>query len=150
MNKMHALFCVTILGASIAHAEVQVEESCWTHAARGGADKRIQFVLKTYTDTDLGREVGAFVQYVGSKRTIPLVFTNIVRKDMEDDPDAGNYELTRIEIVDGKIGGEYIFAQIGHGIRQGRMVTYRKFKTAKPITFYRSSDGDGGCGFNAN
>jgi hypothetical protein len=150
MNKFYTLFCVTILGASIAHAEVQVEESCWTHEARGGSDKRIQFVLKAYTDKDLGREVGAFVQYVGSKGTIPLVFTNFVRTDMEDGPDAGNYELTRVEVIDGKVGGEYVFAQVGFGIRQGRMVTYRKSKTAKPITFYHSSDGEGGCGFKVN
>lgn len=150
MNKLYTLFCVTILGASIAHAEVQVKESCWTHAARGGSDKRIQFVLKAYTDTALGREVGAVVQFVGSKGTIPLVFTNFVKMDMEDDPDAGNYELTRIEVIDGKIGGEYVFSQVGSGIRQGRMVTYRKSKTAKPITFYHSSDGDGGCGFKVN
>lgn len=134
----------------MAHAEVRVEESCWTHAARGGSDKRIQFVLKAYTDTDLDREVGAVVQYVGSKSTIPLVFKNLVRTDMEDDPDAGNYELTRVEVIDGKIGGEYVFAQVGSGIRQGRMVTYRKSKTANAITFYRSSDGDGGCGFKVN
>jgi hypothetical protein len=150
MNKLYALFCVAILRTSIAHAEVQVEESCWTHAARGSSDKRIQFALKAYTDTDLGKEVGAVVQYVGSKGTIPLVFTNFVRTDMEDDPDAGNYELTRVEVIDGKISGEYVFAQVGFGIRQGRMVTYRKSKTAKPITFYRSSDEDGGCGFKVN
>jgi hypothetical protein len=139
-----------ILGTSIAHAEVKVEESCWTHAARDGSDKRIQFVLKAYTDTDLGKEIGAFVQYVGSKDTIPVVFTNFVRTDMEDDPDAGNYELTRVEVIDGKIGGDYVFAQVGSGIRQGKMVTYRKSKNAKPITFYRSSDGEGGCGFKLN
>lgn len=144
MNKLYTLFCLTILGTSVAHAEVRVEESCWTHTARGGSDKRIQFVLKAYTDTDLDREVGAVVQYVGSKSTIPLVFKNFVRTDMEDDPHAGNYELTRVEVIDGKIGGEYVFAQVGSGIRQGRMVTYRKSKTAKPITFYRSSDGNGG------
>jgi len=150
MNKLYTLFCATILGTSIVHAEVRVEESCWTHAARGGSDKEIQFVLKAYKDTDLNREVGAVVQYVGSKGIIPLVFTNFVRTDMEDDPDAGNYELTRVEVIGGKIGGEYVFAQVGSGIRQGKMVTYRKSKTAKPISFYHSSDGDGGCGFKVN
>jgi hypothetical protein len=87
---------------------------------------------------------------VGSKGIISLVFTNFVRTDMEDDPDAGNYELTRVEVIGGKIGGEYVFAQVGSGIKQGKMVTYRKSKTAKPINFYHSSDGDGRCGFKVN
>lgn len=144
------MFFFTILGASIAHAEVKVEESCWTHPARGRSDKRIQFILKAYTDTDLSREVGAFVQYVGSKDMIPLVFTNFVKTDMEENPDAGNYEITRVEVINGKISDEYVFSQVGLGIRQGKMVTYRKSKTAKAITFYYSSDGEGGCGFKAN
>jgi hypothetical protein len=148
--RISMLSCATILGASIAHAAVQVDESCWTHAERGGSDKRIQFVLKAYTDTDLGKEVGAVVQYAGSKGAIPLVFTNFVRTGMDDDLDAGNYEITRVEVIDGKIGGEYVFAQVGSGIRQGRMVTYKRTKAAKPITFYRSSYGEGGCGFKVN
>lgn len=97
MNKLYTLFCLTILGTRVAYGEVRVEESCWTHAARGGSDKRVQFVLKAYTDTDLDREVGAVVQYVGSKSTIPLVFKNFVRTDMEDDPDARNTSLPELK-----------------------------------------------------
>jgi hypothetical protein len=145
MKNSCFLFCFALLGASVAHAEVLVEKSCWSHAARGGSDKSIDFTLQTYRDTELDKEVGGFVRYLGSKETIPVAFKNFVRTDMDEDPEAGNYELTRVEIIDGKIGGEYVFAQVGFGIKQGRMVSYRKSKTAKPITFYHSTDSDGTC-----
>lgn len=141
---------MVLLGSSAAHAEVKVEESCWIHETRGGVDRHIEFLLKTYTDTVLGQEVGALVQYAGSTSTIPLVFRSFVRTDMEEAPNEGNFELTRVEVVDGKVGGQYVFAQVGFGIRQGRQATYSKSRSAKPITFYYSSVGDGACAFAVN
>lgn len=123
MKPTHLLFCLTLLAPRV-HAAIEIEVSCWTHQSRGKGDKTLNFALRTYRDIELKREVGAFVQYAGAQEMIPLVFRKFVPTDEEADGEPGNYELTRVEVVDGKIGGEYVFALVGAGIRRGRMVTY--------------------------
>lgn len=125
-----------------AHADVEVEDTCWAHTSRGKGDRHAKFVLRTYKDTELGKEIGAVIQYTGSRETIPVVFTKFVETD-PDEPALGNYELTRVEVLNGRIGGEYVFFQAGAGIRQGKGAAYRKTKTSKPVWFeYTSSEYD--------
>jgi len=136
------LFAAALAATGWAHAAVEIEDTCWVHTSRGKGDRNAKFVLRTYKDTGLGKEIGALVQYAGSRETIPLVFTKYVETD-PDEPALGNYELTRVEVLDGRIGGEYVFFQEGAGIRQGRGVAYRKTKTSKPVWFeYSPSEYD--------
>ena len=140
MKFFTLLLAAALSAIGCAHAEIEVDNTCWAHASRGKGDRNVTFALRTYKDTELGKEIGAVIQYRGSRETIPLVFTKFVDTD-PDEPALGNYELTRVEILDGRTGGEYVFFQAGAGIRQGRGVAYRKSKTSKPIWFeYTSSD----------
>ncbi|WP_322400858.1 hypothetical protein [Massilia luteola] len=139
------LFLAVVAATNVAHAEVEVEQTCWTHVSRGKTDRDIAFVMRTYKDTELNKEVGAVIQYAGSKETIPLVFENF-QTDL-DDPDSGNYELARIEVVNGKAGGEYVFSQTGQGIKQGKGVAYKKSKTSKPILFFYTPESLAKCPF---
>jgi hypothetical protein len=145
MKPFTLLLVAALAAAGVAHAGVEVAETCWVHVSRGKSDRDTAFTLRTYRDTELGKEIGAVVQYTGSKETIPVVFTKYVETDT-DDPGLGNYELSRVEVLDGKIGGEYIFSQTGAGIRQGKGAAYRKSKTSKPILFFYSSHEPGACG----
>ena len=99
--------------------------------------------LRTYVDQDLKKEVGAFVQYNGSKQIIPLVLTRHVSTNT-DSPDLRNYEISRLEINEKKVAGEYVFAQTGAGVTQGKYVKYRSAKTGKVVTFQYAGD-DASC-----
>ena len=131
-----------ILPFGAARADVQSETSCYSYSPRPNEHtKPIQFALRTYVDTDLKKEIGAFVQYNGSKDIIPLVFSKFVPTDTED-PGLGNYEIYRTEIVDKKITGEYMFAQTGAGNKQGKYAKYTNFRTGKQISLqYSSAEG---------
>ena len=147
--KIKRLFIAAImLGCGIAKADVQVETSCYVHVPRDNTSKHIKLALRTYVDKELQKEVGAVIQYNGSKETIPLVFRNYRAIDT-DSPDLGNYEITRVEVVDKKLAGEYVFSQTGAGNTQGKSVTYKKSPTSKPITFmYLGDDEDPACKIN--
>jgi hypothetical protein len=143
--KPSALLLVAALAATgWARADVEVEDTCWVHTSPGKSDRATKFVLRTYRDTALGKEIGAVVQYAGSRETIPVVFTQFVETD-PDEPGLGNYELTRVEVLNGRVSGEYVFFQTGAGIRQGRGVAYRKSKTSKPVLFQYTSSEYGTC-----
>jgi hypothetical protein len=61
----------------------------------------------------------------------------------------GSYELTRVEVVDKKVTGEYVFVQTSAGIRQGRYVTYKSATFPKPIVLQQwGDDEDSDCRFN--
>ena len=146
MNIKPILLTIIVLGSGMARAEVQAETSCYSMVPPGKSSKPIRLALRTYIDQDLKKEVGAFIQYNGSKISIPLVLTKHVNTDT-DAPDLGNYEATRIEIVEKKVAGEYVFAQTGAGVTQGRYVKYRNGKTGKVVTFQHAGD-DPSCKVN--
>jgi hypothetical protein len=147
--KIKSLFIAMFLLANgIVKADVQVETSCYVHVPRDGASKHIKLVLRTYVDTDLQKEIGAFVQYNDSKEIIPLVFESYRPLD-SDSPNLGNYEIKRLEILRNKTEGEYVISQTGAGNTQGKSVTYKKSTTGKPITFmYLGDDDDPTCKIN--
>ena len=144
MKTRSFLLAIIVFSSHIARADVQLKTACYVHVPRDGYSKSIQFVLHTYVDNDLKREVGAFVQYHSSKEIIPLVFTKYVSTDA-DSPELGNYEISRIEIIDKKISGEYVFIQSGAGVTQGRYAVYTKYKTGKNIIFMYAGDDDKAC-----
>jgi len=144
LNIGICLLAIVTFSCGIARADVQSETACYVYVPRDGSNKPIKFALRTYVDKDLKKEVGAFVQYNSSKENIPLVFTKYVSTDT-DSPDLGNYEISRVEIVDKKIAGEYVFIQSGAGNTQGKYVVYTKPKSGKKITFMYTGDNDVDC-----
>jgi hypothetical protein len=144
MNIRIYLLAIVTFSCGIARADVQSETACYVYVPRDSSSKPVKFALRTYVDKDLKKEIGAFVQYHASKEIIPLVFTKYVRTET-DSPNLGNYEISRVEIVDKKIAGEYVFIQSGAGIAQGKYVVYTKSKTGKHITFMYTGDNDADC-----
>lgn len=146
--KIRFFFLITImLGSGIARADVQSETTCYMYESQKTASKDILLVVRTYLDNDLKKEVGAFAQYNGSKEIIPLVFTKYVATDT-DSPGLGNHEITRIEINDKKVTGEYTFIQTGAGHTQGKYVRYKNSKTGKSINFMEISEDNPSCKVN--
>jgi len=144
MNIRICLLAIVTFSCGIVRADVQSETACYVYVPRDSSSKPIKLALRTYVDKDLKKEVGAFVQYNASKETIPLVFTKYVSTDT-DSPNLGNYEISRVEIVDKKIAGEYVFIQSGAGNTQGKYVVYTKSKTGKKITFMYTGDNHADC-----
>lgn len=142
--KIKPVFVATlVLVSGIAKAEIHVETACYSMVPPGKMSKPIRMALRTYVDQDLKKEVGAFVQYNGSKQIIPLVLTRHVSTNT-DSPDLRNYEISRLEINEKKVAGEYVFAQTGAGVTQGKYVKYRSAKTGKVVTFQYAGD-DASC-----
>jgi hypothetical protein len=136
-----------MLGSGIARADVQSETTCYMYESQTTASKDILLVVRTYLDNDLKKEVGAFAQYNGSKEIIPLVFKKYVATDT-DSPGLGNYEISRIEIKDKKVTGEYIFFHTGAGHTQGKYVIYKNAKTGKATLFMEIPDDNPSCKIN--
>ena len=114
---------------------------------KGKSSKLLQLAVRTYEDKDLKKEVGTFVQYNSSKEIIPVVFTKYTRTDT-DSPGLGNYEISRVEVSDGKVNGEYFFVQTGAGSTQGRYVKYTNLKTGRSTIFMHTGDNDPACKIN--
>lgn len=139
---------VAIIASGSAAAEIATQTDCYVGDSRPNSKVHLQLAVRIYTDTETNKEIGAFAQYNGAKSAIPLVFVKSVPTDT-DSPGLGNYELTRVEVIDKKVAGEYVFVQTGAGIRQGRYVTYKSVKFPKPILLqYFGSNDDGDCKFN--
>lgn len=136
--------CCCITSAS---ADVRSETSCYVRVPPGASSKPIRMTLRTYVDQDLGKEIGAVVQYNGSKDIIPLVFVKYVATDT-DSPGLGNHELSRLEIHDRKVAGEYVFVQAGAGLRQGKYVKYTSSTTGKTVTLLYTGPDDPECKIN--
>lgn len=133
--------------STMAKADVQSETACYVYVPQGQTSKPIQLAVRIYSDNDLKKEVGAFAQYNDSKEIIPLVFIRYVSTDT-DSPELGNYEISRIEVNDRKVTGEYVFVQAGAGNAQGKYVKYKNTKTGKSTIFMHTGDGDPSCKIN--
>ena len=140
---------VGLLASGTAAAAIQAATTCYVGDSRPNSKVNVQLAVRTYTDTDTDtkKEIGAFAQYNGAKSSVPLVFVKFVPTDT-DSPGLGNYELTRVEVVDKKVTGEYRFVQTGAGNRQGRYVTYKSAKFPKPIVLQQGYENDPQCKFN--
>lgn len=141
------LMALALLASGTAAADIQTKTSCYVGDSRPNSKVNAHLAVRTYTDTATQKEIGAFAQYNHSKSSIPLVFVKFVATD-PDSPALGNYELTRVEVVDKKVTGEYVFVQTGAGNRQGRYVTYKSAKYPKPVLLQQSDESDPGCKFN--
>lgn len=147
MRIAHFILTVALLSGTAVAAEVRLETLCYVRVPPGKDSKPIRMVFRSYYDQELKKEIGSFVQYNESKEIIPLMFEKFVNTDA-DSPELGNYEISRIEIINKKIAGEYTFVQTGAGHLQGRYVKYTNAKTGKSVTFQHTGDDDSACKVN--
>lgn len=138
---------LALLASGTTAAEIQTVTSCYVGDSRPNSKVNVHLAVRTYTDTETQKEIGAFAQYNRAKSSIPLVFIKFVPTDT-DSPGLGNYEFTRVEVVDKKVTGEYVFIQTGAGNRQGRLVKYKSAKFPKPIVLQHTGEDDRDCKFN--
>lgn len=141
------LIALALLASGTAAAEIEATTSCYVGDSRPNSKVNLHLAVRTYTDTETRKEIGAFAQYNRGKSSVPLVFIKFVPTDT-DSPGLGNYELTRVELVGKKVTGEYVFVQTGAGNRQGSYVTYKSAKFPKPILLQRTGEHDRDCKFN--
>lgn len=139
-KNIFVFFMVWGLLISISQAEVLVETVCYGNQPRGNSAEYFGLLLHTYYDTNMRREIGAFVQY-NKNSFIPLVFEKISKVD-QNDPQLGNFELRRIEIINGKATGTYLLVQSGAGIRQGKYLEYKNKKTNRSSIFFEIGEED--------
>ncbi|MXN76317.1 hypothetical protein GR157_16415 [Burkholderia sp. 4701] len=116
-----------------AFAKVSTEVLCFTT----NGDKPVRFELRTYYD-DAARWSGGMVRYAKSNAAIPLLFKH---EDQEILAEGRPYQFTTtwLEMVDGKVNGEYEMTSQGANVYS---MTYTGARTGKKTAFMRASDVD--------
>lgn len=143
MKTNISLFLIVwTLSINTSQANVNVETICYGTQPKDHSAKYYGLLMRTYYDTDLQREVGASVQY-NKKSFIPLVLEKITKTD-QDNPELGNFELRRTEIINGQATGAYLLIQSGAGVRQGKYLEYRNKKTNGSEIFFEIGE-EGTC-----
>lgn len=74
-----ALFvALALIAGSNAAAEIQIQTTCYAGDSRPNSKVYVKPAVRTYTDTETKKEIGAFAQYNNGKSAIPLVFVKSV------------------------------------------------------------------------
>ncbi len=127
-----------LAGPALAAEPVAVEFRCLT---TGGA-KPVRLEWRTFSEPASGWS-SAYVKYKGSKQVIPLVLRS---SEVTDRPDNRPWAFTStwLEVVDGKISGEYRIASQGANIEE---FVYKSHRTGKEIPFSQDNEAfeEAGC-----
>lgn len=138
---MQKLRLIVLLAMSacvgVGQAEVVSETLCFTAQTKQSRPARL--LLRKYLDLEVQQEVGAFVQYETSK-IIPLVYVGDGTSDESVD-----YELHWLEVVNGKISGEYSLAKQKGGTILGAWVKYKSLRTGRTTVFSPTGESGGEC-----
>ncbi|MPV67066.1 hypothetical protein GD429_14680 [Burkholderia sp. BE17] len=128
-----ALAAVLLCISLPALAKVSTEVFCFT----SDGDKPVRFEMRTYYD-DAVKWTGGMVRYAKSKTALPLVIGHEEEEvPAEDRPH--QFTTTWIEMVDGKINGEYEMRSQGARIYT---MTYTNARTRKKTNFTWAFDAD--------
>lgn len=108
---------------------------CLTETSSGA----IRLEWRVFSDPDT-RWSGGYVRYKGSKRVIPIV---PVKTEIGDRPEGRPWEYTTtwVEIVDGRIAGQYVVTTQGANIYG---FDYRNLRNGKPYAFSQDTGSDDG------
>ena len=128
-----ALAALLLCIASPAFAKVSTEVLCFTT----NGDKPVRFEWRTYFD-DTTQWSGGMVRYAKSKTAIPLLFKH---EDQEILAEGRPYQFTTtwLEMVDGKVNGEYALTSPGAIVYS---MIYTSARTGKKTDFMWASDVD--------
>lgn len=111
--KLYLIYFALISSINSSQAEVKTKTICYGYQPKNRSAEYYSVLLRTYYDTELQREIGSFVQY-NKNSSIPLVFDKNINAD-PDNPELGNFEIRRLEILDGQITGTYLLVQKWRG-----------------------------------
>ncbi len=136
MQKIKFLSILIYFLFGIASAETTSQTLCFVSQK----NKNVELILQKYLDNSLQQEVGAFVKYSTSKKTIPLVFIDDSSAD-----DSLEYELHWLEIFDKKITGQYSLLKPKKATIFSAYVKYKSTKTGKEVIFQPSNKSDAEC-----
>lgn len=132
--KHSTLLAISLLVLSTTHAEVLEEKRCYSYQVRNAGEKQYALKLHIYRDAKTGQELFANVQYKEGSY-IPAVWQSKVIPDQEEE--LGNYEIKRVEVINGKIAGEYLEVRTGAGIKQGEYLQYiSRTKQSKALVIF--------------
>lgn len=123
------LFILIFAMSKIAYAAqqgVEVDFRCLT----GGHNDQIHLEWRTFSDTS-SKWIGAYVRYQKSKVPITLVFKS---SEATMQPEGRPWEFTShwLEVVDGRISGEYVVVSQGANIYG---FSYLNFRNQKKTEF---------------
>lgn len=121
-----------------ADAGVIVESRCYGYQVRGRNESQFSLRLNVYKDETSGKEIASNVQYKENS-FVPIVFWKTEATD--EDKILGNYQIHRVEVIEGKITGEYVNVRTGAGIKQGSYLLYKKYNDGKRFIFFEN-DGE--------
>ncbi|WP_431823959.1 hypothetical protein [Burkholderia sp. F1] len=135
-----ALAALLLCIALPAFAEVSTEVLCF----RTDGDKPVRFELRTYYD-DATQWSGGMVRYAKSKTVIPLLLKHEDHETLVEGRPP-QYTTIWLEMIDGKINGEYVMASQGGVVHS---MTYTSARTGKQTEFSWAShvdaSGKAGC-----
>ena len=135
--RLVVLMAMSACAAGIAQAEVVSETLCFT--ARTSQSKPLRLLLRKYLDLEIQQEVGGFVQH-GASKTIPLVFVDDGTSEADVD-----YELHWLEVVAGKVSGEYSLVKQKGGTILGAWMRYKSLKTGATTVFSPTGESGEAC-----
>lgn len=128
-----ALAAVLLCISLPALAKVSTEVFCFT----SDGDKPVRFEMRTYYD-DAVKWTGGMVRYAKSKTALPLVIGHEEEEVLAEDR-PHQFTTTWVEMVDGKVNGEY--EMMSQGARIYTM-TYTNARTGKKTNFTWAFDVD--------
>ncbi len=116
-------------------AGVVVESRCYGYQVRAHNESQFSLRMNIYRDEMSGKEIGANVQY-RENAFIPIAYWKT--EETDEDKVLGNYQIHRVEVIGGKITGEYVNVRTGAGIKQGSYLLYKKYNDRKQYIFFEN------------
>lgn len=135
LNRLSLFFFLVLATFGISKAGVVEENRCYFFQPRKFGEQHYALKLHIYRDQKTGKEIFASIQYK-EDTYIAAVWYSTVHPDTEED--MGNYETKRVEVINGKITGEYLEVKTGAGNRQGEYLEYisKTRKNKEPVIFF--------------
>lgn len=128
-----ALVALLLCIALPAFAKVSTEVFCF----KSDGDKPVRFEMRTYYD-GVAKWSGGMVRYAKSKTAIPLVIGHEEEEVLAEDR-PHQFTTTWVEMVDGKVNGQYEMMSQGARIYS---MTYTNARTGKKTDFTWAFDVD--------
>lgn len=124
-----------LLPLSASASELSSDFRCLTEAT----SQAIRLEWRVFSDPD-SQWSGGYVRYKGSKRTIPIV---PVKTQVGDRPEGRPWEYTTtwVEVVDGRIAGQYVVTTQGANIYG---FDYKNLRNGKQYAFSQDTGSDDG------
>lgn len=138
MKLTHLKFLILLLPA-LANAEAP---ESWHRCLSTEGGKTIHLEWREFSTTN-PQWSSAYVRYGTNKNVVPVVLKEVQAIEMAEDR-PWEYDSTWVEVIEGKISGEYQIHTQGANIYY---FVYRNFKTSKTFSFNQdnTAHSEDGC-----